>query len=49
MTSLSDFDDLGFCWRSGGSWRAAGKERVWVGEGSGLGTADAEVVISLQL
>ena len=32
-------------WRSGGSWRAAREERVWVAEGFGLGAADASIVV----
>ena len=32
--------------RSGGSWRAAREEWVWVAEGFGLGAADASIVVS---
>ena len=35
-------------WRSAGSWGVAGEERVWICEGSGLGAADASIVVSYQ-
>ena len=35
-------------WRSGGSWGAAGEERVWVAIGFGLGAAAASIVVSNQ-